>query len=206
MKRFNSDFRSLLEGFSLETLEDHPHPTYAVSPALRLIYLNPAWFRFARNNAGEPAISNHFGIGTPLCAAIAEPLREFYTNAYKRALQTGEVWHHDYECSSADVYRRYHQTAYPFHNRSGLLVINSLVQEQPHRPAERPPWPPDQDRYTGPYGLILQCCHCRRVQRTAEPELWDWVPAWVERMPFNTTGGLCPVCYEYYWKHRARTG
>jgi len=74
-----------------------------------LIYPNPAWFRFAQDNAGEPAISKRFGTSErPLCAVISEPLRQFHSGAYKRALQTGEVWNHDHECSSADVYRRYH--------------------------------------------------------------------------------------------------
>jgi hypothetical protein len=133
-------------------------------------------------------------------------LREFYSSAYQLALHTGEVWHHDYEYSSADVYRRYHQTVYPFHNRGGLLVVNSMVREQPHSRATRAPWSPDEDRYTGPGRLITQCCHCRRVQRAAGPELWDSVPAWVRRMPLDSSGGLCPVCYEYYWIHRAQAG
>ena len=204
MQRFTAQFPSLLEGFALETLEAHPHPTYALSPELSLIYLNPAWFRFAEENAGEPAISTRFGIGTPVGAAIAAPLREFYSGAYQRALQTGEVWDHDYECSSADVYRRYHQTVYPLHDRGGLLVVNSLVQERPHNTETHAPSPPHEERYVGPQGLIIQCCHCRRVQRAAEPEIWDWVPAWVKRMPLRTTGGLCPLCYEYYWVRRAQ--
>ena len=206
MIRFNPEFPSLLEGFELETLEAHPHSTYALSRELSLIYLNPAWFRFAEENGGEPAISKRFGVGTAAGAAIPESLREFYSDAYQRALQSGEIWHHEYECSSPDVYRRYHQTVYPFHNRSGLLVVNSLVQEQPHSPETHAASPPHENRYTGPEGLIIQCCHCRRAQRAAEPDLWDWVPAWVKRMPLKATAGICPICYEYYWTHRAQPG
>lgn len=204
MQRFTAEFPSLLSGVTVETLEADPHSTYALSPELSLIYLNPAWFRFAKENAGEPAISMRFGLGTPVCAAIAAPLKEFYSGAYLRALETGEAWDHDYECSSADRYRRYHQTVYPLHNRAGLLVVNSLVQDQPHNPETHAPSPPREERYTGAQGLIIQCCHCRRVQRAAEPELWDWVPAWVKRMPLRTSHGLCPICYEYYWIYRAQ--
>jgi hypothetical protein len=206
MKRFDTGFPSLLEDFSLKTLEGHPHSTYALSPELCLIYLNPAWFRFAAENGGEPEISERFCIGTQVCGAISQPLREFYRGVYARILMSGQLWQHDYECSSAEVYRRYHQTVYSLRKRAGLLVVNSLVRELPHNSETHHASPPDEGRYAGLGGLITQCCHCRRVQRIAEPDVWDWVPAWVERMPFNTTGGLCPVCYEYYWKLRAKAG
>jgi hypothetical protein len=181
VKRFHAEFSSLLEGFALETLETDPNPMCALSSDLRLIYLNPVWLKFGEESGGEPALSKH--------------IEEFERKTYRRALEAGEVCHHDHECSSANVYRGYHEIVYPFHNRSGLLVVRSLVHSRS---------PPYERWYTGPEGLITQCCQCRRVQRIGEPELWDWVPDWVSRMPFNTTGGLCSICYEYHWKHRAR--
>jgi hypothetical protein len=69
MQRFTAEFRSLLRGVTFETLEADPHSTYALSRDLSFIYLNPAWFSFAKQNAGEPVISTRFGIGTPVCAA-----------------------------------------------------------------------------------------------------------------------------------------
>lgn len=204
MKRCGKHFLGLLEGFELDTLEQHPHSIFALSQELSLEYLNPAWFAFAQENNGEPAISQRFGIGTKLDQVIPEPLRNFYLEAYREVLRSGEPWHHDYECSSPDTYRLYHAIVYAFHNRQGLLVVNSLVNQQPHSAEMRAPFPPNKTQYTGANGLIIQCCHCRRTQRVSPPDVWDWVPEWVNQMPLNSTSGLCPVCYDYYWVHRAK--
>ena len=201
--RYRQDFPDLLQGFELGTLERDAHVIYALSADLELIYFNPAWFRFARENHGEPAISQRFGLGTPAEDFLPAVVRDFYQNAYREALRTGEVWHHDYECSTPTRYRLYHQTSYPFHNGAGLLLVHSLCEERPHQAAYRPPQPPDTQTYRSrATGLVTQCCNCRRIQRPLEPVRWDWVPAWVERMPERTTSGLCPLCYEYYWAQR----
>lgn len=202
-RRYRDDFPDLAVGFDINTLERDAHPVCALSRELRFIYFNPAWLAFAAANGGEPAISEDFGLDTPLEAALPKILRDFYVTAYREVLETGEPWHHDYECSSPALFRLYHQTTYPFHNRRGLLVVNSLCEERPHIPEYRPPYPPDGARYRSRRtGLITQCCNCRRVQRAAEPERWDWVPAWVKTIPPETTSGLCHICYEYYWKYR----
>ncbi|NQU38585.1 MAG: hypothetical protein HQ523_01395 [Lentisphaerae bacterium] len=205
MDRYEKGFPALLDGFDLETLERDPHSIFALSPDLWLIYLNPAWFVFAKENSGNPGISERFAIGTPVLSAISATLRPFYSSAYRETLLTGTVWHHDYECSSPERFRLYHQTAYPLHNRQGILVINSLTEEGAQSAETRPVHKPDREKYMGQNGLITQCANCRRVQRLSPETLWDWVPDWVRRMPMNTTGGLCPICYDFYWKHRSKS-
>lgn len=70
MERFHADFVSLLDSFTLETLEKDSNPIYGLSADLTLNYLNPAWFTFAAENEGEPAISERFHLGTDIGVAM----------------------------------------------------------------------------------------------------------------------------------------
>ena len=54
--RCDSAFATLLTSSHLHLLEDHPHTVYGVWSDLRLAYMNPAWFSFARRNGAEQAI------------------------------------------------------------------------------------------------------------------------------------------------------
>jgi hypothetical protein len=202
MKRLDDNFLSMLDGLQLETLEGEPNPVYGLSSDRAVSYLNPGWFIFARENGGEPAISERFGIGTFIGDAMAGEARGFYLEAFQAILRTGKVWHHDFECSSATVLRLYHQSVYPLRGRGGLIVVNSLTKEQPHESKARIARPPRKELYVQRTGLITQCSNCRRVQRVSPPEVWDWVPAWVKRMPPNTSHSFCPGCFDYYWQSR----
>lgn len=198
--RVTPAFAAALDKFELSTLEHEAGAVYALDSELRLCYFNPAWFCFARDNQGEPAISTRFTLGTPLADAISGPLQTFYLQGYAQVLQDGGVWEHDYECSSAIQLRRFHQKSYPLARRQGIIIINSLTVEQPHAAGAEP----DERRYRNSHGLIVQCSHCRRVQRTTQPEHWDWVPAWVAQQPPRTSHSLCQPCYDYYYLHRQR--
>ncbi|GFO54832.1 hypothetical protein GMSM_18390 [Geomonas sp. Red276] len=204
MSRFVPDFPSLLGGLSLEALQEEAGAVFGLLPDLTIGYLNAGWFRFAADNGGEPAISERFGLGTYIGSAIDGEARDFYLERFESALRSGEVWRHEYECSSDAVFRSFHQTAYPLAGQAGLVVVNSLLIERPHDVAERPPQPPLVDHYCNEHGLISQCSNCRRVHRRANPERWDWVPAWVARMPENITHTFCRTCFEYYFLRSAR--
>lgn len=206
MKRICDDFRSLIGGFDIEALEEDPNPVFGLSTDLALNYLNPGWFVFARANGGEPAVSERFGVGTYVGDAIAGDAKEFYLGAFRDILATGKVWHHDIECSTPGVFRLYHQTVYPLRDQRGLIVVNSLFRVHPHDVATRTPRPPREELYLKETGFITQCSNCRRVQRISPPEVWDWVPAWVERMPPHTSHSFCPICFEYYWRYRLQAG
>jgi len=192
---------SRLEGFDLSTLENAPDSIFGLTKDLRLAYFNPAWFHFAAMNDGEPAISDRFGLGTPIAEALVEPAREFYLFVYQHLIESGATWSHDYECSSAEVFRLYHQTIYPLHSGDGLLVVNSLVRQSLHDPAVRPCREAKEETYTEESGRIVQCTHCRRTKRLDSTDTWDWVPDWVKRVPEQVSHSLCPVCRDYYYKH-----
>lgn len=204
MTRMQADFPDLLDCFSMETLELDSNSVYGLSVDLALNYLNPAWFSFAAENEGEPAVSERFGIGTRIADALSGSAREYYLDAFRAVLKTGKVWHHDYECSSPQKFRLYHQSVYPLFQRQGLVVVNSLVSERPFDGSLRSPSPPLIELYTRETGIIAQCSNCRRVQRASRPEVWDWVPEWVENMPDNISHSFCQICFEYYYEFKYR--
>jgi hypothetical protein len=206
MKRLSDDFSLLLDCFNLETLEKDPNSIFGLSTGLTLNYLNPGWYNFARENDGEPAISERYILGTPIDDSMIGPARDYYLDVFQNILRTGKVWHHDYECSSPEKFRIYHQSVYPLYNRRGLVIVNSLVKEQPHDENTRIPRQPIKTLYTQESGFINQCSNCRRVQRASQQDVWDWVPAWVENMPKNTSHSFCQICYEYYYEFKYQPG
>ncbi|MDB4932944.1 MAG: hypothetical protein JWM10_5428 [Myxococcaceae bacterium] len=173
----------------MQTLEDSDNVAYVVTPEGVIGRTNPAWRRFASANGGGAMAG-----GAVLAAVLPAVLRAYYVDGFARALATGEPWEHDYECSSAETFRRFRMVAYPFDGR-GLVVVNSLRLERPH---EREAHPGDDDAYTVD-GVITMCSHCRRLRRATAPVRWDWVPAYVRSPPDNLSHGLCASCYEYYW-------
>jgi hypothetical protein len=88
---------------------------------------------------------------------------------------------------------------YGLTDRAGYVVINAAVVDAAHDAAVRPATEPDRETYAAGAGSIVQCAHCRLVQRVAEPSRWDWVSDWVAHSPAGTSHGLCPVCLEYYY-------
>ena len=202
MERYIQNFPGMLSGVDLETLEADPQSIYALSDQLKLIYLNPGWFRFARENDGEPSISGRYPVGSDFPEAVSESLRGFYVEHFQSILQTGVIWEHDYECSSPDLYRIYHETAYPMHNKRGVLVMNSLLIETAHEPSDESV-SSDELVYRNDNGLIMQCGYCRRFQRNQTPDIWDWNPTWLRHPPGQVSHSLCKICYDYYFKNHA---
>ncbi|MGA7802179.1 MAG: hypothetical protein WCC36_15380 [Gammaproteobacteria bacterium] len=201
MERIDDRFRAGLNKFELSTLEDSRSVVYGLTSELRLCYFNPAWFAFARDNGAERVVSERFPLGTALEEAIDGPLRGYYIGAYQAVFGHGQPWDHDYECSSDRVFRLYHQRAYPLAGGHALVVVNSLRISRPHSADRRGLFEPDETLYRDSRGFVTQCAHCRRTQRVAEPDHWDWVPAWVVHLPPSTSHSLCPICFDYYYQH-----
>ena len=204
MDRIIPYFETWLDKFDLATLEEHPSAIFSLLPDLRICYLNPGWFSFAAANGGEPGISIRFPIGTLLSDAISGPLRDYYIDAYTRVFDSGKVWEHDYECSTPDTFRIYHQAAYPLDNKKAIIVINSLSVEMPHDETGRKSMQALEKKYRNKNGFITQCGHCRRTQRVDGVVQWDWVPAWVAVLPKNISHGLCKPCFDYYYKYHVK--
>lgn len=167
---------------------------YVLDRLLAIRAYNDAYVRFGTAN-GCPDIGRSHGIGCRLIAVLPAAAAEIYVPAYLRAMETGTPFEHDYECSSAQVFRRYQQTAYPLRDGLGLVVANHLVYEAPHawRPQATGPRHFDRD------GWLAQCACCRRLRDSSHPEKWDWVPAVVETPHPRTTHTYCLNCLNFYY-------
>jgi len=50
-----------------------------------------------------------------------------------------------------------------------------------------------------PGWTIHMRANCGRTRRNGDPEIWDWVPAYVEHPRSGVTHTICPFCREYYY-------
>jgi len=192
-------FESLLTPFDRRVIDGQDGTIFGLDDNYRLVYMNSGWFQFAADNCGEPALSRDWGLGRSIWEAVPDILAPFYRQAYAHCLVSGEPWHHDYECSTPTLFRRLHQTAYPLREGAGLLVVNSLVLEQPWDAIKGVPWPAASGDYADSNGLVHQCCHCRRVEHLRVPGRWDCIPGLIARPGTRTSHGLCPVCLAYHY-------
>jgi hypothetical protein len=81
----------------------------------------------------------------------------------------------------------------PF-GESGVLTVNSRVQEVPHRDEGQD----SEASCVDQNGIVTTCSHSWRTQNVRHMEHWDWVPGFLgdDR---RITHGLCPVCVNYHY-------
>lgn len=198
-ERMSPEFEELLRGFDIDEMERYEGAAFGLTSDLVIGYVNPAWFQFAHAN-GAAGMSSRSYLGESVLASVGGSLRPFFEQHYRRCLADQRPWSHDYACSSAELYRSFHTNVYPIAEGRGLLVVNALVVEAPHdAETQLSAQPPITDRYLREDGAMLQCMHCRRMQRADKSAQWDWVPAFVEQIPENMTGGLCKPCYRVHY-------
>ncbi len=201
MKRIEKNFRQNLSDFELTTLENSEQRIYGLLADLRFAYFNPA---FRRPLDQQEAIwKNYLNtlIGTPIQNVLKGAMKDFYVRKYQAVLDSGEPWHHQYECSDAERYRSYHIAVYPLKSGKGIIVSNALRVETPMNETRKgPAYRAIRDYYTDDHGMITQCSNCLKVQRPLEPGIWDWVTHWVDNIPNNCSHSICPICFDYHWK------
>ena len=81
--------------WSGEHFEKDPAVIYVLDDNLRIVYCNEAWDRFAAENGGG-SLSRPRALGLSVIDLTPPPLKEFFENAYRNALSTGQVWQHCY--------------------------------------------------------------------------------------------------------------
>jgi hypothetical protein len=185
----------VLNEYPREVVDKDNAVIFSLDGNLNITYCNAAWDRFALANSGQ-----HLCLPAPIgrCVLdyIGEPDREYFAKHYERAIRQSEPWERDYECSSANVYRKFRLRAVPLRKTAGLFVMNSLIVEHPHRIAAAAPV---HESYRRADGFIVMCASCRRTRRSGRPERWDWVPAFVDECPPEATHGVCLLCRELYY-------
>ncbi len=203
MREITDHFDSLLRDFDLIALDQHDGSVIGVDEQLRIGFLNAGWFRFAAQNGGEPAISERWGLGANLWAAIPTPLHEFFRNLFATAVESSRTGAlhpilHDYECSSPENYRSFTLSLYPLRENKGFLLVNSLRVETPWGTESPLPSRAEAD-YRAQDGMIRQCANCRRIQEAGEAQQWHHVLEWIRSSPPKTSHGMCPICLDYYY-------
>ncbi|HBP86331.1 MAG TPA: hypothetical protein PKK23_18580 [Nitrospirales bacterium] len=203
--RCHPSFRKILGSFNELNIETHSAPVYGLWKDLTLAYFNPAWFTFAKENHGEPAISSEWKLGRNVLESVTRHLKAFYADFFQACLEDGRnqsrPYQLVYECSSAETFRKYLMTLYALRRDEGLLVVNALVQERPRGPSalKEPQEIRLSDIYSDKNGIIHQCAHCRKVKNVKHQNRWDWVSECVDTVPPNIRHDLCPFCFDYYY-------
>ena len=188
--------------FRMEDLEAQSATVVGLRNDATIAYVNSAWWQFASDNGGQPAIERLWGLGQNYLAALAEPLRPFYEQLLLTAPtkeQSSSPLSHTYECSSAQLYRRFAMQVFVLPDNQGRVLVNSRTIEMPHDPLLRQPCAPQLRDYMAVDGLVRQCAHCRRVQHCGLQGRWDWVPEWVDHPTSFISHSLCPICHQYYY-------
>lgn len=184
-------------GRDLEHLEASRSTVIGLRPDLSVGFLNSAFFQFARDNGGGDG--SWLDPERPVVESFLPPLREFYGALYRRAIDRRKPEHHDYQCPSPELFRRFRLRAMP--RPGGLVLVHQLIEQHPH---DEEPHDPDRSIYECGDGVITQCCHCRSTRRCSDPDTWDFVPAWVVDEPENLSHGFCRLCFRYYYPELAR--
>ncbi len=202
--RSEAAFTSLMTPSHLHILEDHSQSVFGIRPDFTLAYMNPAWFAFARRNGGED-IAGAWCVGRSALDAVPECLHAWYLALFypPRPGENPGPRQSEYECSSADLHRRFLMKVYPL-GGDGFIVVNSLRYEVPHVQSDRAAMPAIEQAYTGDDGFMNQCAGCRRMQSGTDPLSWHWVPAWVRETQGNTISTLCPKCAVSYSPDQSR--
>jgi len=151
-------------------------------------------------NGGRKALAELVR-GTCIFDVIPQPLQEFYSDVYDLAHYESRILTFNYHCSSPEHARLFQMQVLP-QKDGGLAIVNSVLVEHAHNV---PGVFPSATDYEDPRGLITMCSHCRRTRRISHHETWDWVPAYLSRLPLTVSHGLCGVCRNYFYQSDAGT-
>jgi hypothetical protein len=182
--------------FGLEELDASTDICFLVNAEGTILYCNRAWDGFALANGGENLLHENM-IGKTSFDSLPEELSDFYRKQYRWVIENNKTWEHDYECSSAKTFRRFHMRVLPigdFH----LLIENSLLVERPHR---RKRHPADR-KYINEQGFVIMCAHCRRTQYMNPQSRceWHWVPSYLMSASARVSHGLCQPYISFHYK------
>jgi len=187
-------FKKHVEYLDIESIKRSQDVIYILDNQMILQAYNPAWTEFAKNNNGEEILVN-YSTGARIVDAFSGPLKNFIVGSFEKALHEGKPFEHDYECSSAGVYRLFHQTAYPLVESKGLVISNHLIKECAYPENEHA----FREKFVGSTGHVVQCSNCRKIRDPKNEHLWFWVPSLVEKPFPRVSHGICPRCYDHYY-------
>jgi hypothetical protein len=184
-----------LRHLDLKALDESPDIVYFLDCDFVLRGFNKAWVKFGEENGGW-GIVQKYGLGAPVFPAIPESLQLFYQDAYRTAMLKKTSFEHDFQCSSPDKFRVFHQTAYPLPDTAGVMIVNTIVETRPHSDE---PMPLSERHFKPGTDIITICCHCRKTKDQTRPERWEWVPEVLSKYHASVSHGLCVTCHRSYY-------
>jgi hypothetical protein len=188
-----------LAPFDVAALDAERATVCGLSEDLVILYVNPAWHRYARDN-GASWREGEWSVGAQLMDAVPDVLRPFYRGLFARARAAPGPVEHEYDCSSPETLRRCRMRVYPCPS-GALVVVHSMLPEVAREAGDETGADEVEADYRDDNGLIALCSHCRRVRRarTADEPVWDWVPSFARHPPQGVSHSLCRTCVRYYY-------
>ena len=178
----------------VDAIDRSTDSVYLLDDSLNIVGYNDYYLSFASKN-GTPDIEERYGLGKSILSAILGNLKTYYQQAYVNALKENSVFSQNYECSSCDQFRVFHQTAYPLYGKAGLVVTNHCVVE---KDLKGRPVCFGKEHYNL-HGFVVQCSNCRKIQNHSKVNKWDWIPDAVEHNFPNTSHSMCLHCLDHYY-------
>lgn len=166
---------------------------YRITPDYRIVGYNTAYCRFGEAN-GNRDISSIWGIGSSTLECASEALRPSIKAVYDQAF-AGTTVGYEYECHSAELFRRYLMRAMP-ESDGTLIVEHALIYQAGHQNTRSVDQATIITEYTQPNGMIVKCASCQKVLSAREPGRWDLVRELLTQFRENISHGLCQVCTE----------
>ncbi len=134
-----------------DSFESDPAVIYALDRDDRLAHCNQAWDRFALENNGAAALRKYH-LTHCIFDVIPASLTAFYSELHKSVRTTRKERTHTMECSSPVLLRRFYMSVRPF-GESGLLIVNTLLEETPHSLESQEA----EGRYVDRNGIVTMC-------------------------------------------------
>lgn len=188
--------QQLPEKIPTEVMESSPHVCFALTESLHISYCNRVWDRFAAENGGGVDVLAKNVLHKSFLQYVPDEMAPDLRALFETVRALGRPQAHDYECSSAQVFRLYQMQVYPLKAGQGFLIINSLRVAQPHTQIA---YVPDETKYLKNDGFVCMCANCHRTRRVDDPAAWDWVPDFLKHPQRRVTHGVCSFCAEYYY-------
>ena len=195
----DKEFEALLERMPAEdraALESSSRVVIGIWPDGTIGYVNPRFDSVAREAGADPAFASSWGVGANYFAACPEIVGARIRSRIAAVLESNAPQEFDYLCPTPHSSATHMVRFYPFAESKALVLVHTLVREVPY-PSSRL-HPPVIERYRSAAGIVTQCMHCRCVRVVGDTPVWEFVPEFVERMPENTSHGICDPCLLHY--------
>lgn len=190
----------------LDSLNSHTCAVYGLDSKLNIAYQNPASIKFSEDNSDNNHVSCESSLGRNIFDLIPDVLAPVYKELFESVMNEKSVSmisrQIEYECSSPELYRRFSMHIYPIGKDGGLLVVHSLLIEEPYIAffADATNMV-NECNYINKHGLVTQCANCRRIKNLSIEGQWDWIPKWIKEPHTPMSHGICRPCMHHYYLH-----